>query len=372
MSRVIPSFVVLGLVLSSFSDAHFVSAAHAQETVAEVDLDAMTAKAIRFLRVTQSDDGSWTKSDMLGVTALVTTSLLRSGVSADDPMVAAALKHLLASQQPSGGFHSKESLQKNYSTCITIFALSEANQDGKYDAVIKKAEGFLRELQWDAGEGIESSDPAFGGGGYGSHQRPDLSNTQYLIDALRKAGVQDDDPAMEKIRVFVSRTQNLESAANRTKFAGRINDGGFYYTPAAGGDSKAGTTENGGLRSYGSMTYAGLKSLIYAGVKEDDERVVAAKGWLQKHYTLKENPGVGQQGLFYYYHTFGKTMSLVAADGKFVDADGKSHNWKAELVARLAELQQRNGSWQNPADRWYEGDPNLVTAYSLLGLSYCK
>lgn len=366
MSRIILCLVALGFVSApcTFAEPEKLSRA--------ADLAAMQAKAIRFLRITQSDDGSWTKSDLIGVTGLVTTSLLRSGVSADDPMVAAALKHLLASQKPSGGFHSKDSLQKNYATCITIFALSEANQDGRYDSAIKKAEGFLRELQWDQGEGIESSDPAFGGGGYGSHQRPDLSNTQYLIEALRKAGVKDDDPAMKKIRVFVSRTQNLESDANTTKFAGKIADGGFYYTPAAGGDSKAGTTENGGLRSYGSMTYAGLKSLIYAGVKEDDERVVAAKSWLQNHYTLQENPGMGQQGLFYYFHTLGKTMSLVAADGTFVDADGKSHQWKVELAAKLEELQQRNGSWQNPADRWYEGDPNLVTAYSLLGLSYCK
>lgn len=366
MSRVILSLVALGIVCVSSAFAGANSAAR------PVDIDSMRDQAIRFLRITQSDDGSWTKSDMTGVTGLVTTALLRSGVSADDPMVAAAVKHLLASQQPSGGFHSKDSLQKNYETCITVFALSEANQDGKYDAEIKKAEGFLRGLQWDQGEGIESSDPAFGGGGYGRHQRPDLSNTQYLIEALRQAGVKDDDPAMQKARVFVSRTQNLESEANNTEFAGKINDGGFYYTPAAGGDSKAGTTENGGLRSYGSMTYAGLKSLIYAGVKEDDKRVVAAKTWLQKNYTLQENPGMGQQGLFYYFHTFGKTMSLVAADGNFVDADGKSHDWKAELVARLGELQQRNGSWQNPADRWYEGDSNLVTAYSLLGLSYCK
>lgn len=366
MSRVILSLVALSLLSVPFAIAS------GEKSVGVADIDGVTEKAIRFLRITQRDDGSWTKSDMTGVTGLVTTALLRSGVSAEDPMIATALKHLLASQQPSGGFHSKDSLQKNYETCITIFALSEANEDGKYDAAIKKAEGFLRELQWDQGEGIESSDPAFGGGGYGSHQRPDLSNTQYLIEALRKAGVSDDDPAMEKVRVFVSRTQNLETGANDTKFSGLINDGGFYYTPAAGGDSKAGTTENGGLRSYGSMTYAGLKSLIYAGVKEDDERVVSAKAWLQNHYTLQENPGMGQQGLFYYFHTFAKTMSLVAPDGTFSDADGKSHDWKAELRTRLSELQQRNGSWQNPADRWYEGDPNLVTAYSLMGLSYCR
>lgn len=365
MTRVILGFVTASLLFCSSLSAQTAPAPSA-------NIDEMTQKAVRFLRITQRDDGSWTNSKMTGVTGLVTTALLRSGVSADAPVVAKALDHLLATQKPTGGFYSDDSLQKNYETCITVFALSEANENGKYDDAIKKAEGFLRGLQWDQGEGIESSDPAFGGGGYGRHQRPDLSNTQFLIEALKKAGVTEDDPAMKKVQVFVSRTQNLESGANDTKFAGLINDGGFYYTPAAGGDSKAGTLENGGLRSYGSMTYAGLKSLIYAGVSKDDERVVAATNWLKENYTLNENPGMGQQGLFYYFHTFGKTMSVIADSGQFVDADGKAHPWKAELTARLGELQQRNGSWQNPADRWYEGDPNLVTAYSLLGLSYCR
>ena len=43
------------------------------------------------------------------------------------------------------------------------------------------------------------------------------------------------------------------------------------------------------------MTYAGLKSMIYAGVKHDDPRVKAAYEWIQKHYTLDENPGMGAQ-----------------------------------------------------------------------------
>ena len=117
----------------------------------------------------------------------------------------------------------------------------------------------------------------------------------------------------------------------------------------------------------------GRKKLLvrYAGLEKDDQRVVAATDWIRKNYTLTENPGVGQQGLFYYFHTFGKTMSVIA-DGKFVDAEGAEHDWREELTARIESLQKQNGSWLNPQDRWYEGDPNLVTAYSLLALSYCE
>ena len=79
---------------------------------------------------------------------------------------------------------------------------------------------------------------------------------------------------------------------------------------------------------------------------------------------------MGQQGLYYYFHTFGKTMDVIS-DDEFTDANGATHLWKVEILDRLAHLQQPNGSWINPADRWYEGDPNLVTAYSLMALSYC-
>ncbi|MEQ9410165.1 MAG: terpene cyclase/mutase family protein [Fuerstiella sp.] len=330
----------------------------------------MRNSAIRFLRITQNDDGSWTRSQLVGVTGLVTTSLLRSGLSPEDPLVEAGLLNLLSHVKLDGGIYETNSLHRNYETCIAILALSEANKDGRYGTQIKAAEKFLKGLQWDQGEGIESSDPAWGGGGYGSHERPDMSNTQFLMEALKASGVKKEDPAMQKILVFLSRSQNLETTHNDTPFASRINDGGFYYTPAAGGESKAGVTDNGGLRSYGSMTYAGLKSLIYAGLDRSDVRVQAATDWIRKNYTLSENPGVGQQGLFYYFHTFARTMDVLGQD-QFVDAAGVSHDWKAELLARLASLQHSNGSWTNPADRWYEGDPNLVTAYCLMALSYC-
>ena len=105
-----------------------------------------------------------------------------------------------------------------------------------------------------------------------------------------------------------------------------MNDGGFYYTIAAGGSSQAGETPDGGLRSYGSMSYAGLKSMIFAGVKKDDPRVKAAHEWITKHYTLDENPGMGGDGLYYYYHTFAKALAALSND-QLVDADGKSHDW---------------------------------------------
>jgi squalene-hopene/tetraprenyl-beta-curcumene cyclase len=212
---------------------------------------------------------------------------------------------------------------------------------------------------------------SYGGAGYGSQSRPDLSNTSFLIDTLRSLGNGPDDEAIQKALIFVSRCQNLESPHNDSPHAAKVNDGGFYYTVAAGGESKAEPIPSGGLRSYGSMTYAGLKSMIYAGVDKDDPRVQAAVKFLQQNYDIDSNPGMGQQGLFYYYHTMAKALAAVGGDS-FKDANGKNQEWKAQLRSKLKDLQQPDGSWVNPNTRWMEGDPNLVSAYALLTLAQCK
>ena len=152
--------------------------------------------------------------------------------------------------------------------------------------------------------------------------------------------------------------------------AAKTNDGGFFYTAAV--DTNPAGTSGGGLRSYASMTYAGLKSMIYAGLDKDDKRIKAAYDWAKKNYDLQQNPGMGQQGLFYYYQTFAKALSVMSVD-ELEDAAGKTHRWKEELVDVLATKQQQDGSWVNTEnDRWMEGDPNLVTGYILMALADCQ
>jgi squalene-hopene/tetraprenyl-beta-curcumene cyclase len=332
-------------------------------------LGQSVSRAVAFLAQAQADDGSFSKHP--GITAIVTTSLLRNGRTANDPVVAKSLKYLETHVREDGGIYREGSTHKNYETCTAMVAFQEANKDGRYKDVIAKAEKFVKDQQWDDGEGHASESPNFGGAGYGSQSRPDLSNTSFLVDALHTLGRGADDPAMQKALLFISRCQNLESPQNTTQFAAKVNDGGFYYTIAAGGSSFAGQTPDGGLRSYGSMTYAGLKSMIYAGVTKDDPRVKAAHEWVKKNYTVKENPGMGEQGLYYYYHTFAKALDAIG-DEKLAAADGASHDWRAELAQQLASTQKADGSWVNGTTRWQEGDPNLVTAYSLLALSYCQ
>jgi squalene-hopene/tetraprenyl-beta-curcumene cyclase len=329
-------------------------------------------KAIDFLKATQAGDGTWTSNTSTGVTALAVTALLRSDVPITDPTVVKGLKALETYVQKDGGIYHPSTSHKNYETCVAVVALKAADADGRFDQILSRADKFLRGLQWDEEEGIDKSDVRYGGADYGpSKKRPDLSNTQFLVDALKTLGAKDDDPNIQKALIFVSRCQNLESPYNQTPLAAKVNDGGFIYTVAGGGSSPAGNTANGGLRSYGSMTYAGLKSMIYAGLTAKDPRVKAASEWIRNHYTVEENPGLGQQGLFYYFDTFAKTLSVLKVD-QFEDASGQKHDWRKELADQLFHLQQQNGSWLNPKERWLEGDPNLATAYALLALKYCE
>ncbi len=336
-------------------------------------LQKSVTKAIDFLKTKgQKEDGSFTGYAGIGPTALVATAMMRNGLSPDDPTVAKALKYLEKNVQPDGGVYQKGTIYRNYETCVCIMCFAEANKNDRYTKAIKNADNFIKKIQWGADGSLEKSDVAYGGAGYGKHKRPDMSNTSFMIDALKAAGTKSDDEAMKRALTFISRCQNLESEHNKTPHASKNPDGGFYYTCAAGGQSMAEEMPNGGLRSYGSMTYAGLKSMLYAGVDAKDPRAVAATKWISKNYSVKENPGLGPTGLYYYYHVFAK--GLDATGQKIItDGEGKKHNWRAELIEELVSRQAENGSWVNGKnERWLEGDPNLVTAYSLLALSYCK
>ena len=80
---------------------------------------------------------------------------------------------------------------------------------------------------------------------------------------------------------------------------------------------------------------------------------------------------MGDAGLFYYYHTFAKALDAIKMD-VFVDESGTSHNWRDELNAELAARQESDGSWINDNQRWLEANPDLVTGYVLLALSYTR
>ena len=341
------------------------------------DLKAVVDKAIGFLTKAQKADGNFASNPRAGepgLTALIAAALVRNGVAADNPVVAKAMKHLESKVKDDGGVYDQG--LSNYMTCLAIVAFKETNAGGKYDKVIAAATRYVRSLQFD--EGLTEKDPKYGGAGYdkpNDRARPDLSNTQFMIEALVAAGASKDDPAIKKAVVFVSRSQNLKSEHNDLPYAAKATEddkGGFTYNPGEVNDPKSPRrTAEGGLRSEGGMTYAGLKSFLYAGVSKDDPRVKAAIEWIRRHYTVAENPGQKDAGLFYYYHTFAKAMDALGED-PFADAKGTKHDWRQELFDELKRRQKADGSWANANGAFLENLPELATAFALLALSYCK
>jgi squalene-hopene/tetraprenyl-beta-curcumene cyclase len=338
------------------------------------------AKATNYLRSSQNEDGSWgPKPQNRGITGVVVTGLIGTGSNPEDEPVAKGIRFIESLVNAKEGHiaGNDNPIQVNYVTSINIMALQAANKADKYKAVIGNAAKYLKSYQWDEVVGGKKPDSDYyGGAGYaGGKSRPDLSNTAFFLEALKSAGTSKDDPAFKKALVFVSRCQNFKSEFNTAEWAGKNNDGSFVYTGANGGENRRSDDSKGDMGGYGSMTYAGIKSMIYCGVGKDDPRMKMAITWIKKNYTLDSNPGMpganSRRGLYYYYHTFAKTMDALGTD-EFEDAKGVKHDWRADLTAALAKRQQPDGSWKNDNDRWMEGDPNLVTAYALMALSYSK
>ena len=243
------------------------------------------------------------------------------------------------------------------------------------------AQKFLISIQWTSqldpkGDQINKDHVWYGGAGYGKHGRPDLSNTTIMLAALHDSGIDCKDPAFIRAMNFVSQLQGTPSNAHADKIQ---KGGGFVYATSTNKDNIGTLQSQAGeivdaqgksrLRTYASMTYAGFMSYLYAELDRDDPRVKAAYGWIRNNYNLKENPGMGMQGYFYYLHLFSRAMQAWG-DPHLVTADGKKHNWAEELIDKITSLQGKDGLWTNKADRWMESDKRLASAYAILALQF--
>jgi len=245
-----------------------------------------------------------------------------------------------------------------------------------YADAIAKAKAYLMGMQLDDGEGLTKDDAFWGGAPYKPGRAiSDASNTGFFMDAMKELGLEPDDPAMQNALIFMQRVSNNPEVNDRpwAKTVDPADAGGAVYRPAESPDktadgepvdiSKKGKRGLTGWRSYGSMTYQMFKGFIYAGLKKDDEGVSGALSWIGNNWTLDENPGLGAEGQYYYYRVFAR------AHGAFGEKVVAGHDWATELAEKLVKLQHDDGSWVNPKDRWYEGDPALATAYALEALS---
>lgn len=277
-----------------------------------------------------------------------------------------------------------------YKTSLLLSVLCRFDRE-KYAEQIKAIKNYLLKAQyWDP---KVAEDWKNGGWGYDdkrNRERADLSNTVFAAEALRDAGVPKENPVWKRLQLFLTRTQNRTESNNfkvkikEGKYANKTwkpgNDGGFVYGPGmTRSDAPPIQNPDGTITypSYGSMTYAGLLTMVYAFLSKNDGRVIAAWNWCQKNWTLEENPGIserkyagaGNKGLYYYYMTLAKALYWFG-EPYIVTPDGKKHNWAIELIERLSALQNKAGFWKNTNPKWFEDQPPIATSYAIQALSY--
>ncbi len=337
------------------------------------------ARGNAWLKTQQKPEGTWDDDGLPAFTALALTAATRDPnldrKAAFPEHIEKGYNWLLSQQKPDGGIYNRGLSVYNTATAVTALVSAEREN---YDAAIIKARKHLIDNQWDIGQKKETDNLNDGGVGYGSkNDHTDMSNTYLAIEALALSkkviedGKHGDQPDLDwgAAVKFLSRCQNLEASNDQTwASSDPKNKGGFIYAP---GESKAGEDKlpdgRTALRSYGSISYAGLLSFIYAKLSPEDPRVAAVKEWLGKNYTVSENPGMGAQGLYYYYQTMSKALSAANIDTLKLE-DGKEADWRKDLGEKILASQRENGSWVNDNGRWMESNPVLVTAYTVMSL----
>lgn len=345
------------------------------------EVENAIGKGLTWLANKQQPGGYWAQTEHPALTAMILTAF--QGDPSNfykrkyEQNIKLGYDYLQSNVKPDGSIYVKD--LKNYNTALSMMAFLVANNTA-YEPILKNGRKFLISQQDDFGDKGMGDHPLDGGMGYsGSYKNSDINNTTLALEALHytrylKSDVANDpetkDLNWKAAAQFISRTQNLQGT-NDQPFASNDpdNKGGFVYFPE---NSMAGQTTlpDGKVvyRSYGSASYNGLLSLTYAQVDVKDPRVKAVLDWLNRNYSLEENPGMGQAGLFYYYHMMAKGLSLAGVDTLTLK-DGKKLKWRPALAKRLLDLQASDGSWVNQQNgRFWERDPHLVTAHAILTL----
>lgn len=339
---------------------------------------AAVAKGVKWLAENQKEDGSFSNPQFPALTGLAIWAMAGSG----DPQYALniekGVKFLLGCAQQDGGIYTPIPGRKGgglatYNTSICLIALHSTGRDG-LEPVMLGARTYLAESQ-------EMNDPEYRGGfGYdrdNDRAYADMMNTHFVLDAMRRTQALEDlrpdgskraDIAWDAALDFVLKMQNDASS-------GTNNAGGFFYAPddAKAGNETIGSGENERvvLRSYGSITYAGLLSMLHSNLSKSDTRVASAIDWASKHWTLEENPGMGEQGLYFFYNIIARAMSASKLE-EIPRASGADIKWREEVVVKVISLMQKDGSWINKNGRFWENDPVLSTAYSVIALEFAS
>ncbi|MDZ4289858.1 MAG: prenyltransferase/squalene oxidase repeat-containing protein [Prosthecobacter sp.] len=344
-------------------------------------------RGLGFLKAKQNPEtGQWGDAEPVAFTALAIASTLldpnRDPQAPIPPHIEKGYAFLLKNVQPDGGIYVKA--RANYNTSLALMALL-LHPKLENEQIMLAARRFIIGQQNDFDEKGKTDNPFDGGIGYGTPKpnnpaHADLSNTTFALEALHyaqalladKGDAGKGEPQLN-FSAAIQFIQNCQNLPATNKLGWVSNDpkdkGGFVYSPGEtrGAEEKL-PDGRVALRSYGSISYAGMMSFIYAGLDKSDPRVQAVMEWLSANYTLDENPGLGANGLYYYYHTMAKALAAARVD--FLKTkDGKVVDWRADLAGKILSLQKGDGTWANETGRWMESDSVLTTSYMLMALA---
>jgi squalene-hopene/tetraprenyl-beta-curcumene cyclase len=340
------------------------------------EAEAALNRGLDWLAAQQKEDGSWSEANFPALTALPLWAFSMSHHPKKAEITAKAAKFIMSNVQADGGIYRKLPGKggglSHYNTALCMIALHSLN-DPQYTPTVLKARKFIA-----AGQHF-GNDVYEGGMGYDSdtgRNYTDLSDSVIAYESMRLTQSVEDLRDKSEAHVdldWAAAVRYLDRLQNKASSTNDDNAGGFIYRPD---ESKAGSTTNKEgvvvFRSYGSMTYAGLLSLIYADVNKNDPRVQSAFDWAAKHWTLDENPGMGDQGLYYFYGVLSKALAAYGRDS-IPTKDNSQIMWRDALAKKLIGLQKvdsktGHGFWVNNNNRFWEANDVLVTSYTLLAL----
>ena len=310
------------------------------------------AKAIekgkQFLIGKQSSDGHWENGlnamYPTGPTALVTLALLNVGMTPQDAPIQKALDFL----------RSKPTPEMTYEAGLQLMVYAAA-KDEKRDRA--RMLSIVRKLE----EAQDTTGPHPGWWTYrlspNSHGS-DHSNAQYAVLGLREAAFAGIPTSRKGWELTRQHWTNAQSP-----------DGGWGYQAAGGGSS-------------GSMTVAGIASLVMADSMLPDDSDVGADGlpnccqdevrnealekglnWLRTRFAVGHNVGDGGIGGVLYY-LYGLERAGRLSGLRFFG----NHDWFREGAAFLLRGQGATGEWSGAGGAG-EGDTVVGTSFALLFLS---
>lgn len=345
-------YFVCWTLLTSFVFAVLVprTAAAQNKKLTEAKVLKSINLAIKSLQSAQLADGSWkTGNHVIGSTALVTLALLNAGVSPENAKVAKALRFLRDAEEPN----------MTYEVSLVLMVLSMINDKrdrGRMQSLVTKLErsqiqrGDMRGC-WSYFTNAAIIDT----GG-------DRSNGQFAILGLYEAanaGIHVDRDVWKLAKQHWENTQN--------------GDGGWGYAGPSGGGSR------------GSMTVAGIASMVMTSAMLQDDSDVDAKGnpncckgkdkdktlerglrWLHKRVQFGANPG-GGGWLMYYLYGLERAGRLSGRRFFGSNKDSLKNDWYRQGARFLVNGHNpRTGFWDA---KGAGSNPILNSSFALLFLS---